>query len=63
MVCRLHTPAQEPEHALLYAAQCPEHVAGFALLDSSTPYQFDLPDYPGFYVPRTANGFTPFVAM
>ena len=36
-------------HALLYAAQYPEHVAGLALLDSSTPYQFDLPDYPGFY--------------
>jgi pimeloyl-ACP methyl ester carboxylesterase len=36
-------------HALLYAARYPEHVAGLALLDSSTPYQFDLPDYPGFY--------------
>jgi hypothetical protein len=27
----------------------PEQVAGLALIDSSTPYQFDLPDYPGFY--------------
>jgi hypothetical protein len=24
-------------------------VAGVALIDSATPYQFDLPDYPGFY--------------
>ena len=36
-------------HALLYAAQYPEHAAGLALIDSTTPYQFDLPDYPGFY--------------
>ena len=27
----------------------PEPVAGVALIDSATPYQFDLPDYPGFY--------------
>ncbi|NUT56634.1 MAG: alpha/beta hydrolase [Thermoleophilia bacterium] len=36
-------------HALLYAKHHPEQVAGLALLDSSTPYQFDLPDYPAFY--------------
>jgi pimeloyl-ACP methyl ester carboxylesterase len=36
-------------YALLYAARYPEHVAGLALIDSSTPYQFDLPDFPGFY--------------
>ena len=36
-------------YALLYAARYPEHAAGLALIDSSTPYQFDLPDYPGFY--------------
>ena len=36
-------------YALLYAARYPEHVAGLALLDSATPYQFDLPDYPSFY--------------
>ncbi len=36
-------------YALVYAAQYPEDVAGVALIDSSTPYQFDLPDYPAFY--------------
>lgn len=36
-------------YALLYAAHYPEQVAGLALIDSATPYQFDLPDYPGFY--------------
>lgn len=36
-------------YALLYAARYPDDVAGLALIDSSTPYQFDLPDYPGTY--------------
>jgi len=27
----------------------PKHVSGLALIDSATPYQFDLPDYPSFY--------------
>jgi len=27
----------------------PKDVAGVALIDSATPYQFDLPWYPGFY--------------
>ena len=36
-------------YALFYAAQYPQQVAGLALIDSATPYQFDLPDYPGFY--------------
>ena len=36
-------------YALVYAAQYPRQVAGIALIDSSTPYQFDLPDYPAFY--------------
>jgi pimeloyl-ACP methyl ester carboxylesterase len=36
-------------YALVYAAQYPQQVAGLALIDSSTPHQFDLPDYPGFY--------------
>jgi pimeloyl-ACP methyl ester carboxylesterase len=36
-------------YALVYAAQYPKQVAGLALIDSATPYQFDLPDYPGFY--------------
>ena len=36
-------------YALVYAAQYPQEVAGVALIDSATPYQFDLPDYPTFY--------------
>lgn len=36
-------------YALVYAKQYPQQVAGLALIDSATPYQFDLPDYPGFY--------------
>ena len=36
-------------YALLYAAQYPKQVAGLALIDSSTPYQFDLPGYSSFY--------------
>ena len=33
-------------YALAYAMDYPADVAGVALLDSSTPYQFDLPSYP-----------------
>jgi pimeloyl-ACP methyl ester carboxylesterase len=36
-------------YALVYAQQYSSQVAGVALVDSSTPYQFDLPDYPSFY--------------
>lgn len=36
-------------YALVYAVHYPDEVAGLALIDSSTPYQFDLPDYPGTY--------------
>jgi pimeloyl-ACP methyl ester carboxylesterase len=36
-------------YALNYAARHPQQVAGVALIDSATPYQFDLPDYPSFY--------------
>jgi pimeloyl-ACP methyl ester carboxylesterase len=36
-------------YELLYAADYPKQVAGLALIDSSTPYQFDLPDYPNDY--------------
>ena len=36
-------------YALAYAMDFPSDAAGVALIDSSTPYQFDLPDYPGFY--------------
>ena len=31
-------------YALIYAARYPGDVAGLVLIDSSTPYQFDLPD-------------------
>jgi pimeloyl-ACP methyl ester carboxylesterase len=36
-------------YALAYAMDYPEDVAGVALIDSATPYQFDLPAYPRFY--------------
>ena len=36
-------------YALAYAMAFPADVAGVALIDSATPYQFDLPDYPRFY--------------
>ena len=36
-------------YALTYAAQYPTQVVGLALIDSATPYQFELPDYPSFY--------------
>ena len=36
-------------YALAYAMDYPTDVAGVALIDSATPYQFDLPDYPTFY--------------
>jgi len=36
-------------YALAYAMDYPKHVSGLALIDSATPYQFDLPDYPSFY--------------
>jgi pimeloyl-ACP methyl ester carboxylesterase len=36
-------------YALAYAMDYPKDVAGVALIDSATPYQFDLPSYPGFY--------------
>jgi pimeloyl-ACP methyl ester carboxylesterase len=36
-------------YALVYAHEYPSEVAGVALLDSATPYQFDLPYYPSFY--------------
>lgn len=36
-------------YALVYAHEYPSEVAGVALVDSATPYQFDLPDYPSFY--------------
>ncbi len=36
-------------YALAFAMDFPKRVAGVALIDSATPYQFDLPSYPGFY--------------
>jgi pimeloyl-ACP methyl ester carboxylesterase len=36
-------------YALAYAMDYPKAVAGVALIDSATPYQFDLPTYPRFY--------------
>jgi pimeloyl-ACP methyl ester carboxylesterase len=36
-------------YALAYAMDYPKNVAGVALLDSSSPHQFDLPTYPMFY--------------
>jgi pimeloyl-ACP methyl ester carboxylesterase len=36
-------------YAMTYATQYPDEVAGMVLLDSSTPYQFDLPGYAGIY--------------
>lgn len=36
-------------YALVYAAQYPNQVAGITLIDSATPYQFDLSDYRSFY--------------
>src|SRR5215208_7646502 len=36
-------------YALAYAMEYPKNVAGVALIDSATPYQFDLPAYPRFY--------------
>lgn len=36
-------------YAMTYAAVYPDEVAGLVLLDSSTPYQFDLPGYAGEY--------------
>ena len=42
-------------YALLYAAHYSSQVAGVTLIDSATPYQFDLPDYPGLLLPVAAR--------
>lgn len=36
-------------YALVYAEMYPREVAGVALIDSASPDQFELPDYPRFY--------------
>jgi pimeloyl-ACP methyl ester carboxylesterase len=47
-------------YALAYAMDHPADVAGVALLDSSTPYQFDLPGYSTFYsVAHRVSGLLP----
>jgi pimeloyl-ACP methyl ester carboxylesterase len=50
-------------YALVYAAQYPRDVAGIALIDSSTPYQFELGTYPRFYAMwRRASALLPTLA-
>jgi pimeloyl-ACP methyl ester carboxylesterase len=50
-------------YALAYAMDYPKDVAGVALIDSATPYQFDLPTYPGFYsMWRRASALLPTLA-
>ncbi len=47
-------------YALAYAMDYPADVAGVALIDSSTPYQFDLPGYSTFYsVAHRLSGLLP----
>jgi pimeloyl-ACP methyl ester carboxylesterase len=36
-------------YALVYANDYPSDVAGVALIDSATPYQFEIPEYRSFY--------------
>ena len=50
-------------YALVYAKQYPRDVAGMALIDSSTPHQFELGTYPGFYAMwRRASALLPTLA-
>jgi pimeloyl-ACP methyl ester carboxylesterase len=50
-------------YALAYAMDYPQDVAGVALIDSATPYQFDLPTYPTFYsMWRRASALLPTLA-
>jgi pimeloyl-ACP methyl ester carboxylesterase len=50
-------------YALAYAMDYPKDVAGVALIDSATPYQFDLPTYPSFYsMWRRASALLPTLA-
>jgi pimeloyl-ACP methyl ester carboxylesterase len=50
-------------YALAYAMDYPKDVAGVALLDSSTPYQFDLSEYRSFYsLWRRASALLPTLA-
>jgi pimeloyl-ACP methyl ester carboxylesterase len=50
-------------YALVYAEDYPTQVAGVALIDSATPYQFDLPEYRSFYSTfKRASAFLPVAA-
>jgi pimeloyl-ACP methyl ester carboxylesterase len=50
-------------YALAYAMDYPKDVAGVALLDSATPYQFELSAYPRFYsLWRRASALLPTLA-
>jgi pimeloyl-ACP methyl ester carboxylesterase len=50
-------------YAMTYAAQYPAQVAGMVLLDSSTPDQFSLPQYPSVYaMMRSGLGVAPSLA-
>src|SRR5581483_10288920 len=50
-------------YALAYAMDYPKDVAGIALIDSASPYQFDLPSYPAFYsLWRRASALLPTLA-
>jgi pimeloyl-ACP methyl ester carboxylesterase len=50
-------------YALGYAMEYPKDVAGVALIDSSTPYQFDLEGYSSFYsLWRRASALLPTLA-
>ena len=50
-------------YALVYAGDYPTQVAGVALIDSATPYQFGLSDYRSFYRTfKRASAFLPVAA-
>jgi pimeloyl-ACP methyl ester carboxylesterase len=50
-------------YALVYAAQYRDDVAGITLIDSATPYQFELADYRAFYsMFKRASAFLPSAA-
>src|SRR5207245_8757372 len=50
-------------YGLVHAERYPGQVAGVGLIDSSTPYQFDLPEYPSDYsMMKRAYALMPTVA-
>lgn len=50
-------------YSLVFTARYPTEVAGLVLLDSSSPQQFGLPDYPGLYdTYRRASALFPSLA-